>query len=575
MIARHGTGALGDPGWFAATVSCNAACPVGTDAAGYVQAIADGDFDRAYDLARANNPFPSVCGRVCSAPCEGACRRGVVDAPVAIRALKRVAASHAGVETTRSRWPRAHGDLPTVDSASVGIIGGGPAGLAAAYALRLRGCAVAVYERDAELGGMLRYGIPAFRLPRDVLDAEIAALVDTGIGVRTGCAVGVDISYDTLLAGHDALLITAGCSTGRRLPIPGADFTGVTTAVAMLREAAVAIESPVVVIGGGSVAFDAARTARRRGATSVTILAPESRSALPVAVEELHDAEQEGIAVRTAVGVREIRGATPTLRSVAHVVLSPVRSLRDAQGRFRLELDDAQIELAAGCVIFAVGQRTDEGGFAGLPYVAPTSWGGLPSDARGRTPIARVYVAGDLQSGPGDLIDAIASGQRAAGTIAADLDARRGALTMPTSPAATLLSTNTATSIGALASTQGVGGSRYRSDYDRIRRHALPVIDAELRVRDGVREVEGVLSDAVARREATRCLRCNTHVVLDAARCVACGLCVDVCPFSCLSLGGGEEGDYLLSLDERACVRCGLCVDRCPAKALDLARTVA
>lgn len=126
-----------------------------------------------------------------------------------------------------------------------------------------------------------------------------------------------------------------------------------------------------------------------------------------------------------------------------------------------------------------------------------------------------------------------------------------------------------------LTSTQGVGASRYRSDYDRIRRHALPVVDVETRVRNGDREVEGVLSDTAARREATRCLRCNTHIVLDAARCVACGLCVDVCPFGCLSLGGGEDGDYLLSLDEAACVRCGLCVDRCPAKAIDLARTVA
>ena len=132
-------------------------------------------------------------------------------------------------------------------------------------------------------------------------------------------------------------------------------------------QAAVAIESPVVVIGGGSVAFDAARTARRRGATSVTILAPESRSALPVAVEELHDAEQEGIAVRTAVGVREIVGATPTSRSATHVVLSPVRSLHDAQGRFRMELNDARVELPVGSVIFAVGQRTDDGGFAGMP----------------------------------------------------------------------------------------------------------------------------------------------------------------------------------------------------------------
>ncbi len=573
MIARLDSGAIGDRDWFAATISCNAACPVGTDAAGYVQAIAAGDFDRAYDLARAHNPFPSVCGRICSAPCEKACRRGVVDAPVAIRALKRVAAAHGGVEFTRSRWSRAHGEVPPVRFASVGIIGGGPAGLAAAYALRLRGCAVAVYERDAELGGMLRYGIPAFRLPRDVLDAEISALIDTGIGVRTGCAVGVDISYDTLMAGHDALLITAGCSAGRRLPIPGADFDGVTTAVAMLRDSAAAVESPVAVIGGGSVAFDAARTARRRGATSVTILAPESRSALPVAVEELHDAEQEGIAVRTAVGVREIVGATPTSTSVAHVVLSPVRSLHDAQGRFRMELDDAQIELPVGSVIFAVGQRTDDGGFAGMPYIAPTAWGGLPSDARGRTPIARVYVAGDVQSGPGDLIDAIASGQRVAATIVADLDARRATSTAAPSRSTTMSAT--AATSGWLTSTQGVGGSRYRSDYDRIRRHALPVLDAESRLRDGDREVEGVLSDADARREATRCLRCNTHIVLDAARCVACALCVDVCPFGCLSLGGTEEGNYLLSLDEAACVRCGMCVDRCPAKALDLARTVA
>ncbi len=561
MIARLNADASGEAEWFAATISCNAACPVGTDAAGYVQAIEAGDFDLAYDLARAHNPFPSVCGRICSAPCEKACRRAVVDAPVAIRALKRVATSHGGVETTKSRWSLAHGEVPPTRGASVGIIGGGPAGLAAAYALRLRGCAVAVYERDAELGGMLRYGIPAFRLPRDVLDAEIAALVATGIGVRTGCTVGVDISYDTLMAGHDALLVTAGCSTGRRLPIPGADRAEVTTAVAMLRDVAVVVASPVVVIGGGSVAFDAARTARRRGAASVTIVAPESRSALTVPVEELHDAEQEGIVVRTGIGVREIGG----LDMVTHVLLSFVRSLRDSQGRFRPELDEAREVMPAGAVIFAVGQYTDDHSFDGIPSVVPTPWGGLPSDARGRTPIARIYVAGDLQSGPGDLIDAIASGQRVAETIASDLEARR----MLTAPARLPMAEPT-----QLASTQGVGGSRYRSDYDRIRRQALPVIDAESRLCDGDREVEGLLTAAAARREATRCLRCNTHIVLDAARCIACALCVDVCPFSCLSLHDEQGRGFMLSLDETACVRCGLCVDRCPTSALDFARSV-
>jgi formate dehydrogenase (NADP+) beta subunit len=579
-MIRPPASSLPDTAWFAASVSCRAACPVGTDAAGYVQAIADGRLTDAYDLARAHNPFPSVCGRVCSAPCEKACRRGVIDAPIAIRALKRVACEQGGVEGgDPSRWHRAHGPVPPATRESIGIIGAGPAGLAAAYLLRLAGHPVTMYERDAEPGGMLLTGIPAFRLPRDVVRQEIAALLSLDITLVSGCELGRDRSLDQLLSVHRCVLITAGCSRGRGLPMPGADDRRVVRAIDFLRAFNAGtlgpVAAPVVVIGGGSVAFDAARSAQRAIVAreescalhaaidptsalvpAVQLVAPEAYDALPVPTEELREAAAEGVIVRAGVG---IRGIEPHDDAIS-VVVAPVASLYDEHGRFRPSLQDGHDErVTAGLVILAVGQHADVTFVPRDVHVSGGSWSGVLAAADGRTAEARVYAAGDVSTGPGDLIDAIASGQRAARSIIADLGGA-GAEASPPPPVAEPLALE----------------RRYWSGYDTIARRELPVLPTANRSRDG--EVEGVLTLKDARREASRCLLCDTHIVLDAPLCIGCALCVDVCPYGCIALVADGDGpvasgaSLTLQLDETACIRCGLCVDRCPPHALDLIR---
>ena len=261
-----------DAAWLWANEPCRAACPVHTDAGAYVTAIAEGRPRDAYLIARGPNPFASICGRVCAAPCESACRRGTVDAPVAIRALKRYVTEQFGVESfdAAAVWHEAHGPVPDATGTSVGIIGGGPAGLAAAYELRLAGHPVTVYEAADRLGGMMVLGIPEYRLSRELIAREIEAIVELGIEVELRFRAGVDATLDELLARHDALFVAVGTGRGRGLDLPGHDQDGVLRAVEFLLNVnqgfRVALGERVVVVGGGNVAFDAARTALRAAA---------------------------------------------------------------------------------------------------------------------------------------------------------------------------------------------------------------------------------------------------------------------------------------------------------------------
>lgn len=581
---------------------CRAACPVGTDAAAYVALLAEGRIADAYDVARLPNPFASVCGRVCSAPCESACRRGVIDSAVSIRALKRVLCDSFGAEQgAASRWTQAVGTLPPISRASVGIIGAGPAGLAAAHDLRRHGHDVIMYEAMPEAGGMMRYGIPAFRLPRAVLDAEIDAIAGLGIEVQRGVKIGVDVSFEELLVRHAAVLITIGCQQGRNLRAPGADLPGVVRAVDFLRvenarEAGTAratddvSQGPVVVIGGGSVAFDAARSAWRAGATSaydgqtaldaarsarragersVTMIAPESRAALPVPAEELHEATTEGVALRDGYGVVRLVGES----RVTGVEIAPVLSLYDADGRFAPALDVAQsVVIAADTVVLAIGQQSDTDFLADTPSVARTPWGGVQVDGALRSTDARVWAAGDVATGPRDLIDAIAAGQRAAASMIAALSADALVDGLPHEAAASSHGAPVAVE-WRVAAPRSVSSAppletqtRFWSGYDELERTPLPVLAPSQR--DATAEVEHSLDARTGRVEAARCLRCDEHMQFSATRCIACALCVDVCPQSSLALVPAGRASLALVFDDTTCIRCGLCVHRCPTDAL-------
>lgn len=565
---------------------CRAACPLGTDAAAYVALVAEGRLDEAYDVARAPNPLASICGRICAAPCESACRRGLIDQPIAIRALKRVLAQRHGVEapeTPAARWRRAVPE-PIADPSrgSVGIVGAGPAGLSAAHDLRLAGYDVTLYEREAEVGGMLTYGVPSFRLPDQLLQREFRAILDLGISLRTHCEIGRDETLETLLARHDAVLVGVGCQQGRLLETPGVELDGVMRAVDFLRRVrggsgADLVQSPVAVIGGGSVAFDAARSAWRlqgeqgghgqamldvaRSAIraesiEVALIAPESREQLSVPLDEIEHAEQEGVELLDGLGVRRIVGD----ERVEGVEVAPVLSLFDSTGAFAPRLDEERSEvIPARTLVLAVGQTADTSFLADTSGIEAASWGGMDADAWGRTSHPRIFAAGDVASGPRDLVEAIASGQRAASAIAHALS---GGSPDEAPPRRCIEAPSVAHAPKLHAP------HRYWSGYDALARAELPTKPVDDRVTTA--EVEEVLAPEAAATEARRCLRCDEQLQLAPTRCVACALCEDVCPYGCLALRveGGKVGFYF---DDDRCIRCGLCVDRCPADALDFA----
>ena len=592
-----------DAAWLWANEPCRAACPVHTDAGAYVTAIAEGRPRDAYLIARGPNPFASICGRVCAAPCESACRRGTVDAPIAIRALKRYVTEQFGVESfdAAAVWHEAHGPVPEATGTSVGIIGGGPAGLSAAYELRLAGHPVTVYEAADRLGGMMVLGIPEYRLSRELIAREIEAIVELGIDVELRFRVGTDATLEELLARHDALFLSVGTGRGRDLDLPGHEQDGVLRAVEFLLNVnqgyRVALGQRVVVVGGGNVAFDAARTvlraaaggplapgdagapdqagvgtpddarramtttldvaraARREGVLDVTVIALESPDEIPADPEEIEEAEREGIKIVHRRGPHRFVGDA----KITGLETIAVSSVFDAQGRFSPTFEPGtESVIPADTVILAVGQGADVSFLGAGVELERTRAGGVQVDSDSlRTSDRRIWAGGDVARGPRNLIDAIADGRRAAASI-------HGALT---GTAPTLKTHEVRVELRT-------GFRRLDSDYDAIPRQPVPATPTERRV--GFGEVEVGYDEHHARLEGLRCLRCFDNVTLSPELCILCGLCVDVCPPNCITIaradhvGLGREEQSVLLLDEDLCIRCGLCVNRCPPGALSM-----
>jgi formate dehydrogenase beta subunit len=589
--------------WLWENEPCRAACPVHTDAGAYVTAIAEGRYRDAYLIARAPNPFASVCGRVCAAPCEAACRRGTVDAPIAIRALKRFVTERFGVESFAANavWHEAHGPVPPADGPSVGVIGGGPAGLAAAHDLRLAGHPVTVYEANDRLGGMMVLGIPEYRLARALITREIDAILELGVEARTGFRVGTDASLPELLERHAGLFLAVGTGRARDLDLPGHELDGVLRAVEFLLNAnqgfRVDLGERVVVVGGGNVAFDAARTALRAaardeaaaapaddipseedarramtttldvarmalrsGVRDVTVFALESPDEIPADPEEIAEAEREGITIVYRRGPHRFVGET----RVTGLETIAVESVFDAQGRFAPTFRPGTQEITpADSVILAVGQAADLDLLSGVE-VALNPNGTVRVEAGTlETSHPRIWAGGDVAKGPRNLIDAVADGSRAAASIHATLSGSGSGV---------------ASALDAAVHIDLRPRPDFRrldSGYDAITRVDVPTTPTERRV--GFAEVEVGYDDAQAQLEALRCLRCFDNIMLAPELCILCGLCVDVCPTNCITItradriGAGTSSQSALLLDEDHCIRCALCVNRCPPGALSMA----
>jgi len=610
-------------------VSCQVACPVHTDARGYIRAVAAGRFEEAYLIARGPNPLASICGRVCGAPCEAACRRGRVprvdddgrfvasDRPIAIRAIKRFACEGFGPEARdpgevlralRDHVPPVLGEAEEMaalvrssaarmfrpaDGEPVAIIGAGPAGLAAAHDLALLGLRPIVFEAEPLPAGMLVLGVPSYRLPRDLVAREIDVIGALGAEIRCGIAVGRDISLADLRRSHRAVIVAAGAKASRSLGLPGERGPRVYGGVDLLR--AVALGSPidigqeVVVIGGGNVAYDVARTvlrqiaydtartaARLPGIGRVHLVSLETLEEMPADTEEIIEGDAEGIRRRNGWGPVEIRRGGDG--SVRGVLLRRCLRVYDEKRRFSPIFDDAAVEeIPCDTVLLAVGQATDLGflrdGGGDVELVRP-GWPKVDTETLATT-APGVFVAGDLAHGTRLLIDAVASGKAAARSVYRHVTGR---------------------AIERDAVTVHIPLERYRRErgYEAIRRVPIPATEPEERLRDPAALVEIGYDGEEARREASRCLDCGVTPVFDGTRCVLCGGCVDVCPTQCLKLAGLDEiepdADFeravegvlgrdadpeastVILKDEDRCIRCALCAMRCPVDAIAMER---
>jgi NADPH-dependent glutamate synthase beta subunit-like oxidoreductase len=612
-------------------VSCQVACPVHTDARGYVRAIAAGRFDEAYLIARGPNPFASICGRVCGAPCETACRRGkipridgngsfiAVDRPIAIRALKRFVCDLSGpaavgpevsLRSVQAFVPDigAHaeemaallsasvdGRVQRANGQTVAIIGAGPAGLSAAHDLALLGFRPVVYESEPVPAGMLAVGVPAYRLPREILAQEVAVVQALGVEIRCGVQIGKDMSFAELRREHAAVLIAVGAKSSRALGLLGERGPRVYGGVDMLR--AVALNEPIdlgkeiVVVGGGNVAYDVARTvlrqiaydtartaARLPGTAKVHLVSLENLEEMPADTDEIREGDEEGIRRANGWGPVEIQRETDG--KVSGVVFRACSRVYDENRRFAPVFDDGKrLTLPCDTVLLAVGQSTslgflEDGGVdvemmrPGWPKVDPRSL---------RTTAPNVFVAGDLAHGTRLIIDAVASGKAAARSIYETLTGN-------------VLHAEVVTTHKLL--------DLYRRErgYESIQRHAIPTLHPEERLSDPSLCVEKGYDQELAMREGSRCLDCGVAPIFDGSRCVLCGGCVDVCPTLCLKLiplaqlAGGTQLDQVLRIalgedvdldahsaiikDEDRCIRCGLCAQRCPTDAINMERVI-
>ncbi len=466
---------------------CQHVCPVQMDIPAYMALVRAGRLDDAYRLLKRTNPFPSICGRVCGHPCQSKCRRGQLDAPLAIKNIKRFITDYAGRPTVAA--------IPVTHPERIAVVGAGPAGLSMALEMKKRGYAVTVFESMPQAGGMLRYGIPAYRLPRDILDREIDEILATGVELKTGTRIGQDLDFDSLDKEFDIVFIAAGAQKSTPLGLASDDARGVYGAVEWLRDLNLGQTPPVgqhvAVIGGGNSAIDAARSALRLGAASVTVYYRRERKDMPAQEVEIDAAAHEGVRIETLVNPLRLlveNGAVVGLE-MARMALGQF----DASGRKKAAaIDGSQFRVDADMVISAIGQRVD------LDFLTPASrivsdGRVLGVDADLKTANPKVWAGGDVVTGPAMVIDAIRAGQDAARAI--DQELRTAAGQKPWTPVFEPIEIP------------------FEVDEDPVEQPqaAMPERDATTRIA-GFEEVELGYTKEMALAEARRCMRCDAKV---------------------------------------------------------------
>jgi formate dehydrogenase beta subunit len=581
-----------DLDYYLRQIDCRDGCPVNTDPRGYMIALHAGKYLEGYKIARGPNPFASICGMICGAPCEVTCRRDRVDKTLTIRAQKRFLEEWFGLSKEAHikalEMSYARGSIHAEPNGlKIACIGAGVASLTAAHDLLRLGYAVDVFEMMRIPGGMLTYGVPTYRLKNEIAINECAAIEYLGAKIFYNTKVGQDITLSELQEKYDAVFIGVGLWKSRDLPIPGADEPDIIRGIEYLRVRCVdekwKIGENMIVVGGGNVAFDVARTSVRNGAKKVTMVCLESRDEQTADEFEIEDGMEEGIKIINRVGplavVRDEKGAVTGLK------VQPIYSLFDHTGRFSPQfIPDSEYVIPCDTIALAIGQSLDGTLF--------NSWDkkseliidrGIIKTERGtgRTSVKGIYAGGDAAFGPALFITAIRHGQDAAKAIDSDLRGTRPYQEF-------------------IAEWTEVNPMRDKS-YLRTK-WALPSMQPPSVRIHNENMVENNYTPEQAHQQSNRCLQCHINPVFDGSLCIKCNGCVDVCPCNCLKqipisklnldLGEGNVrtavdnyygvdsadvpedelammGTAMLK-DEDLCIRCGLCAEKCPTQAVTM-----
>ncbi|MEE4364191.1 MAG: FAD-dependent oxidoreductase [Desulfotignum sp.] len=550
-----------DFGQVAKSIPCQEACPAKTNIPGYIRCINEKRYGRAYELNRGANIMPGVLGRICSRPCETACRHGAPDngVSVGICHLKRACAD------MKSPMHRIIEGLYAPTGKSVAVVGSGPAGLAAAHDLAILGHRAVVFESMEKPGGMLMYGIPEFRLPRDLLMTEINNILRLGVELKTSQAVGTHISLESLTREFDAVVVAAGCTKPRVLGVAGEDLENVYNGLAFMKAVNAGrtpmVGNTVAVIGAGFTAVDCARSAIRLGAQQVALHIRKTMDDMRIDETEKHEARFEGIGVESLVQPARILGENGKVSGIAFV---RTRIETTENPPYKKSVPIAGSEFVAPCdsVIAALGQAPDVHDVSDVLT-------GLDTDTPA-TGMKGVFAAGDFVTGSTDVISAIAGGRRTALAVDLYLTAMERKKTM--------------VRLESHATTD-----RPRS-YDFIDRVPMNTIAMDQRLADHTSEVETGFDPDQALAESQRCYLCNLTYEIDPLRCIYCSACIDVAPKDCIKMvetipvnADGTYGRYVetgqwdkvvsITIDNEVCIRCGQCYAVCPMDCISVTKT--